>query len=100
LRDSGRAPKVAVDLERWMGVEHVRVGPLRTEQEFQDLIRVIAVTESRPQIDSPSRRPAGGLIAAKLQRAPNGGGQLRGAADVDVVPRKEAEEMGDVAVIP
>src|SRR5204863_7970963 len=57
LGDRRGAAEVAVDLKRRVRVEHVGVRPLGTEQEFQDVVRVIAVAKPGPEIDSPSSRP-------------------------------------------
>ena len=60
---------------------------------------MVAVAQPRPEVDPPGGGPAGGLIAADLERALDGGGEVRRAAHVDVVPGKEAEQVRHVPVV-
>ena len=99
LGDCRRAAEVAVDLKRRVRVEHVRVGALRAEQELQDVVRVVAVAEPRPEVDPPGGGPARCLIAADLERAFHGCRQRGRAADVDVVPGEQTEQVRHVAVV-
>ena len=99
LGDCRRAAEVAVDLKRRVRVEHVGVGALGAEQELQDVVRVVAVAEPRPEVDPPRGGPAGRLIAANLERAFHGGREFGRAAHVDVVPGEQAEQVRHVPVV-
>ena len=62
----------------------------RQQLHFEQLQRVIALAQARPEIDFPAQAPTGALIAAQLQRAPGGLGQLRRAVGRDFVRRVQA----------
>jgi len=65
-----------------VGVEQVRIHAAaavefllaadRLEQVAQDQIGVVAVVETRPQVDFPSHAPAGGRVAAMDERLAGG----------------------------
>ena len=93
------AAEVAVDLKRRMRVEHVRIRPLRAEQELQDLVRMIAVTQACPEVDAPRRCPTGGLVAANLERPLHRCREFRRTAEVDVVTGEEAVQVRHVPVV-
>ena len=82
LGDAGGAAEVAVDLERGMGVEHVGVGPVGTDQEAEDLVGVLGVLQPGPEVEPPGQAPAGGVVAANFQRLAGRGGELRRAPEV------------------
>src|SRR3546814_17186712 len=67
--DPCSAAEIAVDLEGRMGVEHVGIGAFRSQEEAQYVMRAVPLAQPRPEIDAPGRRPAGGAVAAYLQRA-------------------------------
>ena len=50
LGDGGGAAEVAVDLKRRVRVEHVGVGTLGTEQELQDVERVVNPRRASPEV--------------------------------------------------
>ena len=55
--------------------------------------------QAGPEVQPPAEAPAGGVVAADLQRACGGGGQLRRAAERDLGAGEEAVEVRDVAVV-
>ena len=59
---------------------------------------VIALAQARPEIDFPAQAPTGALIAAQLQRAPGGLGQLRRAVGRDFVRRVQAVQVRTMPV--
>ena len=79
FRDAGDRAEIAVDLERRMRVEQIRVSPAagvegtavaagHGKQMRQDEIRVVTVEQPRPEIDFPRETPARAGIAARLER--------------------------------
>ena len=60
---------------------------------------MVAVAQSRPQVDPPGRGPAGRLIAANFQRPLAAAASSGCAPDVDLVAGKQAEQVRDVAVV-
>src|SRR4051812_41110279 len=82
-----------------MRVEHVGICALGAEQKLENLVRVIAVAEMRPQIHSPGRGPSGRLVASDLQRLARSGRELGRIAHVDLVAREYAEQVRDVAMV-
>ena len=84
LGNAGGAAEVAIDLERRMCVEQVRIGALGRKQQLQDAVRMLAVGQPRPQVQTPADAPAGGVVAANLQRTPRGSRQLGRVAQVDL----------------
>ena len=89
LGDAGGEREVAVDLERRMGVEQVRVDPAaravararvvadRPQQVLHQDVGVVAVLEACPEVDLPAERPAGAVVAADLEGALRRGEKLR-----------------------
>ena len=86
FRDAGRHTEVAVDLERRMRVEEVRIG-VELEEVLHDEEGVVAVLHPRPEIHFPAEAPAGGHVAALEQRRPGGFEQLGRACLGDLVGR-------------
>ena len=79
LGDAGGGAEVAVDLERRMGVEEIRIEPALAgnradgHQEIsQNLVGVVAVEEAGPEVNLPAHAPAGGRVAAIDERLPSG----------------------------
>src|SRR4051794_5357980 len=89
LSDTCSSTEVAVDLKRGMSVEHVGISPLRIEQHAQHRMRMIALCESRPDVDTPRKTPACGFITAYLKRASRCRGQLRRIFDRDLIGRMQ-----------
>src|SRR4051794_4758036 len=87
--DAGSRAEVAVNLKWRVRIEEfgvdssapavIDVIPLSgdMQQVTEQAMRVIAVEEARPEVDSPSHRPSGGLVPARGQRDFSGGGQVR-----------------------
>ena len=89
LGDARRAPEVAVDLERRVGVHHVGIcSPallLCAEDEEgvggqrqlvgNEFVGVVAVEQPCPSAHLPSHRPSCGNVASRRERCPGGGGQ-------------------------
>src|SRR5437870_5388230 len=84
LRDAGGRAKIAVNLKRRVRVQQVWIQAAAfarrnfrsadgREQVAQDAMRVIAVAETRPDIQLPTHAPAGRLVAAEGQRLARGG---------------------------
>ena len=100
LCDGSRAAEVAVDLERRMGVQQIRVGRPR-QQLLQILVCHPAVQESRPQIDDPCTAPAR-MTAAVDETADQCGtgslAQFRRVIRRDEVCRIEGKQVRDMAV--
>ena len=101
LRDAGGAAKVAIDLERWMRVEQVGVRAAtvrhveaefasRSEQRREQLVRTIAVTQARPEVDAPGERPAGAVVAAGVEEFAAGARQFGRVVQGDLVVRMES----------
>src|SRR5579871_1700351 len=102
--DAGGGAEVAVDLEGRVCVEEVgeeagfRLDALLLvggglDQVLQDAPGMIAIEEARPEVQLPAHRPAGGFIAAKLERLFRGGEQLRTAPRCDFRARIYAPQM-------
>ena len=68
LGNRSGAAEVTVYLERRMGIEHIRIRSLRTQQETEDAERMVAIPKPRPEIDAPRRGPSRSLIAADLEQ--------------------------------
>jgi len=100
----GRA-EIAVDLERRMGIEQVRIDAAAAfaidgfcfaddiEQAAQYRVGVIAVPEAGPEVDLPGPAPAGALVAAGLQGNPCGLGQLGCCRPADLAAGIQGEQM-------
>jgi len=58
-----------------------------------------AILEPRPEVQPPGNGPTGGDIAARLERSPDGGGEMGIAPQGDLVAGKEAVEVGDVPML-
>ncbi len=109
LGHAGGVAEVAVDLERRVGVEQVGVKaaaahhhlrrPHGREQVADDRVGVVAVAHARPEVDLPAHRPAGGLVAAQLQRARPPRATARAWLRGDLVARVEAVQVRQVAVL-
>ena len=97
LGDAGRGAEVAVDLERRMGVEEVGVGAA-LELLAEHLVGVVAVEESRPEVDLPRLAPARAAVAAARQRHFGARRQLRVRRRRDLAPGVQGEQVRDVAV--
>ena len=97
--DARRAAEIAVDLERRMGVEHVRIRARRIEQHGENLVGVLGVLQTGPEVQPPADAPAGGVVAANLQRLSHRGGQFGRAAQRDLVAGKKSVKMRHVAVM-
>ncbi len=81
LRDARGRAEVAVDLERRMGAEQVRIDAGaaadvvgrgvagRPQKHPYQAVRAGGVPEPRPQVDLPGQRPASGLVAAQVECA-------------------------------
>src|SRR5437762_14023843 len=50
---------------------------------------MIALSQTRPKVDTPCRRPTGGLIATDLQRPFDGGRKVGSPEDIDVMSREK-----------
>src|SRR6185295_18620112 len=83
-----RSAEVTIDLEGRVCIEHVRIGPLGTQQESEDFIRMVALSQTRPKVNTPCRRPTGGLIATDLQRPFDGRRKIGSSMDIDVMSRE------------
>ena len=105
LAEAGRGAKITVDLERWMGVEEVRIHPAtaisidgfrspdHVEQTAEHCVRVIAVPQPGPEIDFPGAAPASAFVAAGLQGNAGGFGQFRGGCPGDLATGIQGEQM-------
>ena len=96
------APKVAVDLERRVGIEQIQVraaavcviGPRavdRGELFADQLISVIAIVQARPTIDLPCLAPTGAGIATQFETLADGVRELGRAERRDLTPRMQRE---------
>ncbi len=96
LGDGGGGSEVAVNLERWVGVEEV--GQRFVAQEVgEEFVGAVAIAETGPEVDFPGEGPAGGTVTADIQRLAGGGEEVGGGWS-DLVGREETVEVGDVAV--
>ena len=81
LADTGDTTEVSVDLERGMGVEEIGIGTATlavvgdaallgcygSQQLTVDMMGFLAVFQSCPEVDAPTRAPTGGLVTLDLQ---------------------------------
>ena len=105
LADSGCRTKIAINLERRMGVEKVRINagaaisvdgfrPVdHVQQASQHSVGVIAVPQPGPEIDFPGAAPASAFVAAGLQGNAGGFGQFRGGCPGDLATGIQGEQM-------
>src|SRR5581483_2325665 len=77
----------------------VRVGPLGRQQHPKNFVGMVAVAQARPKVYAPADTPAGGVVAADLQRTPSGRGKLRRPVHVDLPAWVEPVEMRDVTMV-
>src|SRR5689334_8908069 len=82
-----------------MCIEHVRISSFGTQEEFENLIRMLTVSQPSPKIDAPRGRPSSRLIAANLERTFDGRRQVWRPTDVDVVSWEETIEMRDMSMM-
>lgn len=94
---AGSGAEIAIDLERWMGIEQVRIHAAAAELSFfslrangfeqvaEDFHRAVAIEKACPQIRFPAHRPAGGFIAAEFERLLRCGKKF-GGLPVDFIP--------------
>ena len=82
-----------------MGVEHIRIGSLRTQQETENAKRMVAISKPGPKIDAPRRRPSRRLIAADLKGTLCRGCQFRRIPAIDLPTRIEAEQVRNVTMM-
>src|SRR5690606_6984200 len=75
--NAGGAAEVAVDLKRRMGVKEIWIRALGAKQQLENRVGVFGVVEPRPEVQAPADCPAGGVVAAQLERAAGGGGEFR-----------------------
>jgi hypothetical protein len=99
LADAGGAAEVAIDLERRMGIEHIRVGPLGPQQHREDLIRVFAVMEACPEVQTPADAQARGFVAANLQALARRRSQVGCRAHVNLIARIQPVQVRDMPVM-
>ena len=108
--DSGGIAIVAVNLERRAGIEEtsVEAAPVvripilksrRLDEGAYHRERVVAVSDSRPERDSPGHRPAGRVVAPHFKRALCRGEKEGSRLGGDLIAREEAVEMGHMAVV-
>ena len=89
FRDARRTAEIAIDLKRWMRIEHVRIGALRIEQHSKNSMRVISLSEPRPNVDSPAEAPTRCFIAPNLEGPSRSGGELRCVLDGNLIGRMQ-----------
>ena len=112
---AGGASKVAVDLEWRMSIEKVRIGTTALsvtawtsgnilQQFLINMISLLGIVQTRPEINALPRAPARGLVAFLLQSA--AAGVLESGDDgiavhsgCEVMAGKEAYEMRLMAVV-
>jgi len=82
-----------------MRIEHIGIRPIRPEQQLENLIRVLGVLEPGPEVQPPADAPAGGVVAANLQRLADRRRQLGRVVYVDLIARIQAVQVGDVAMM-
>ena len=87
LGDAGGAAKVAVNLERRVGVEHVRVGAVGADQEREDLV---GVSPSWSRAQRQSRQ----AMAQPVASSPRISSDRFTAAASSGVPRREICALG------
>ena len=105
------ATEVAVDLERRMGVEEVRIGAAvgillyaavvgqQVEHVGDDLQGVVAIEHTRPEVYLPAQAPARGHIATLGERGGSCGKEFGMGVGRDLIGGVKAVEMRDVAVV-
>ena len=108
LGNCRRAAKVAVDLERRMRIEEVRIRAAlvraaqgrkcRGKLVLKNRVGVVAIVKTRPPRHAPRHAPARGDVAAMHERLLRGG-EERGRLRRDLRRRIEGVEVGDVAVL-
>lgn len=96
--DAGRAAKIAVDLERRMGVPQV-VQSAVPEKIPEQFVGSVSVIQSCPLVQFPAHTPACGPVSPMVQGDSGGLSELRSRQRRQSVSRMKPEQVVDVPVM-
>ena len=110
LGNPGTSSEVSVDLERRMRTKQVGIcaSPVlhvhvfaegRSEQVGQQLVSMLPIVQTRPEVHFPAHRPAGTFIPARFECFACGSGQIGSPFRRNFIGRIQAVQVGDVAMM-